>query len=239
MRTSRSLAAVPLLFRSPASAFEFLRERPGWIGTVLLSLAIFTIAYAVQLPQSLRFQREVTRSTMEKLDVPDAQIEEALNRIPEPGNLSAADAAQQILLPVMFQLPFFFLGAFTFHLLAKAFGAEPPFKLSLGIFSISYLVSAVGALAKGLLARASDTIEVSLSPAALVPGAGFHSALGIFLDLLDVFSIASLVLLAAGAEAGFRKHRSTAWAIAGSYWLLKSFVVFALRLSQSWFAGTL
>jgi hypothetical protein len=239
MRISRSLAALPLLLRSPASAFEFLRDRPGWIGALLLSLALYAMSYAIQLPQSLRYQREVTRSTMEKLDIPDDQVEEALRRIPEPGNISASDAAQQILLPVAFLLPIFFLGALTFHLLAKAFGAEPPFKLSLGIYSLAYVASAVGALVKGALARASDTVEVSLSPAAVVPGADFNSALGIFLDLFDVFSILNLVLLAVGAETAFRKPRQTAWSIAGSYWVLKSLVVFALRLSQSWFAGTL
>lgn len=209
------------------------------MGALLLSLVLFTMAYGVQLQQSLRYQREVTRSTMEKLDVPEKQVEEALRRIPEPGNISTREAAQQILLPIVFLVPFFFLGALTFHLLAKAFGAEPPFKLSLGIFSVAYLPSALGAFLKGIVARASDTIEVSLSPAALLPGAGFHSALGIFLDLFDVFSILNLALLVAGAEIGFRKSRATAWSIAGSYWFLKSFVVFALRLSQSWFAGTL
>jgi hypothetical protein len=238
MRTSRSLAAVPLLVRSPASAFELLRERPGWIGALLLSLVLLAVAFAVQLPQSLRYQREVTRSTMEKLNLPEAQSEEALRRIPEPGNLSLQEAAQQVLLPVVFLVPVFFLGAFAFHLLAKAFGAEPPFKLSLGIYSVAYVAPAFGALIKGLVARASDTIEVSLSPAALIPG-GFHSALGIFLDLFDVFALLNLALLASGAEIGFRKSRSLAWSIAGSYWILKSFVVFALRLSQSWFAGTL
>ena len=176
---------------------------------------------------------------MEKLDVPEKQVEEALHRIPEPGSLSTREAAQQVLLPVVFLLLCFFVGALTFHLLAKAFGAEPPFKLSLAIFSLAYLASALGALLKGIVARASDTIEVALSPAALLPGAGFHSALGIFLDLFDVFSILNLALLAVGAEIGFRKSRATAWTIAGSYWFLKSFIVFALRLSQSWFAGTL
>jgi hypothetical protein len=192
----------------------------------------------VQLPQSLRYQREVTRSTMEKLDLPEAQLEEALRRIPEPGNLSAAEAAKQILLPVGILIPVFFLGAFVFHLAAKAFGAEPPFKLSLGIYSVAYVASALGALIKGLVARASDTVEVSLSPAALIPG-GFHSALGIFLDLFDVFALLNLALLVTGAQVGYRKSRSLAWGIAGSYWILKSFVIFALRLSQSWFAGTL
>jgi hypothetical protein len=239
MRASRSLAAIPLLLRSPASAFDAIRERPGWIGAFLLCLALFALAFFVQLPQSLRYQREVTRSTMEKFDVPTEQVEEALAKIPQPGSLSAQDAVQQILLPAVFLLPPFFLGAFVFHLLAKAFGAEPSFKLSLGIFSIAQIVSAIGALAKGALARASDTIEVSLSPAALLPGAGFHSALGIFLDLFDVFSILNLALLAVGAQVGFQVPRHTAWSIAGSYWVLKSLVVFALRLSQSWFAGTL
>ncbi|HET9888562.1 MAG TPA: YIP1 family protein, partial [bacterium] len=155
MRTSRSLAAVALLVRSPASAFEFLLERPGWMGAFVLSLVLFALAYAVQLPQSLRYQREVTRSTMEKLELPEAQLEEALRRIPEPGNLTAGEAVKQILLPVGFLIPVFFLGAFVFHLAAKAFGADAPFKLSLGIYSVANVASALGALLKGFVARAS------------------------------------------------------------------------------------
>jgi hypothetical protein len=106
----------------------------------------------------------------------------------------------QVLLPTLVAAPAFFLGALLFHVLASAFGAEPRFSQTLGLFSLAHLASAAGALAKGALVRASDTIEVTLGPGALVPGVPFESGLGIFLDLFDVFSILNAVLLAIGAR---------------------------------------
>jgi hypothetical protein len=200
---------------------------------------IYAAGFAIQLPQSLRYQREVSRSTMEKFDLPEEDIQEALGRIPKWDDLTAAGFAQQIALPVAFLIPTFFLGAVLFHLLAKAFGVEPRFILSLGIFALAQLASALGALLKGVLARASDSVEVSLSPAALVPGAGFESALGIFLDLFDVFSLLNGVLLGIGARVGYGVTPSTGWGIAAVYWIVKSLVVFLLRVMQSWFSGTL
>jgi hypothetical protein len=175
---------------------------------------------------------------MEKFDLPPEQIDEALRRIPDPNRMTTGVALQQVLTPVLFSAPVFFLGALVFHLLARAFGADPRFVASLGVFALAELANAVGALVKGVLVRVSDTIEVTLGPGALVPGVGFDSTLGIFLDLFDVFSIAAAVLLAIGARTVFSVSSKTAGIIAGSFWILRAVVVFLLRLSQTWFTGT-
>ncbi len=234
----RSLAAVPHLALSPTNAFTKLRDHGGWIGAFLLGLLILAAAFAVQLPQSLRYQAEMTRATMEKFDLPQEEIDEALRRVPDPSRLSTGEALQQVMIPVLFSAPVFFLGAFVFHLLSRAFGADPRLATSLGVFALAELANAVGALVKGALVRMSDTIEVSLGPGALVPGVRFDSPIGIFLDLFDVFSIATALLLVVGARVVFSVPSKTAWTIAGSFWTLRALVVFLLRLSQTWFTGT-
>jgi hypothetical protein len=237
MRSSRSLAAVPALFSAPSRAFQTIRDTGGWAGAFLLGLALLAAAFAVQLPQTLRYQEEVTRATMEKLDLPEEEIDAAIRSIPDPARLSAGDFAMQVLLPTLVAAPAFFLGALLFHVLASAFGAEPRFSQTLGLFSLAHLASAAGALAKGALVRASDTIEVTLGPGALVPGVPFESGLGIFLDLFDVFSILNAVLLAIGARVVYDVTSRSSSAIAGTYWTLKAVVVFLLRMTQAWFTG--
>lgn len=238
MRTSRSLPAVPLAFGSPTRAFESIRDRGGWVGAFLVGLALLSGAFAIQLPQSLRYQTEVTQATMEKFDLPQADIDEALRRIPDPARLTTGEALQQVLVPVLFAIPMFFLAAFVFHLLARAFGAEPRLVQSLGIFAIAELANSVGALAKGVLVRAADSVEVTLGPGALVPGLEFDSTLGIFLDLFDVFSLVAAALLAIGTRVVLGVSPKTAWTIAGCFWTLRAVVVFLLRLSQTWFTGS-
>ncbi len=239
MRSSRSLAAVPALFTSPARAFEQLRANPGWIGAFLLALLLLAAAFAAQLPQTLRYQAQVTRAAMERLGAGDAEIERVVAEIPDAANLDASDLAQQILLPMVLAALPFFVGAFAFHLLARALGAEPAFRATLGVFSLAHLASALGALAKGLLIRASDSIEVTLGPGVLVPGVAFESPLGIFLDLFDVFSLANAALLGIGARVVLGLSPSAARGAAIGFWTLKAVVVFLLRLSQSWFTGDL
>jgi hypothetical protein len=238
LRTSRSLPAVPLVFVSPTRAFESIRDRGGWIGAFLVGLALMAAAFAVQLPQSLRYQAEVTQATMEKFDLPQAEIDEAMRRIPDPARLTASEAIQQVMMPVLFVAPVFFLAAVVFHLLARAFGAQPRFAQSLGIFAIAELANSVGALVKGVLVRATDSVEVSLGPGSLVPGIEFDSPLGIFLDLFDVFSLLGAALVAIGTRVVLGVSPRTAWVIAASFWTLRAVVVFLLRLSQTWFTGS-
>ncbi len=208
------------------------------MGAFLLGLALLAAAFAVQLPQSLRYQAEVTQATMEKFDLPQAEIDEAMRRIPDPARLTTGEALKQVMIPVLFAAPVFFLAAVVFHLLARAFGAEPRFTQSLGIFAIAELANSVGALVKGVLIRATDSVEVSLGPGALVPGIEFDSPLGIFLDLFDVFSLLGAALIAIGTRVVLGVSPKTAWTIAGCFWTLRAVVVFLLRLSQTWFTGS-
>ena len=124
MRSSRSLAAVPTLVTAPARAFESIRDRGGWVGAFLLGIAILAAAFAIQLSQTLRYQEEVTRATMEKFDLPEEEVDAAIRNLPDPAHLSAGDLATQVLLPALFAAPAFFLGAFLFHLIAAAVFAD-------------------------------------------------------------------------------------------------------------------
>lgn len=239
MANFSSLSAVPHLLGAPRRAFEIVRDRPGWISAFALGLLIVVASFVVQLPQTLRYQAEVTRATMERFDVPEEEIQKAIDSIPDPQAMSSGDFAEQVGFPSLFLVLPFFLGALVLHLLVKAFGATTPFRSSLGVLSLATLPNSLGALLKSFLARATDTIEVALSPLALFPGIGFHSALGIALDSFDAFSILSGLLVGLGVHTVMGLQTSSARIVALVYWTLGALVVFLLRFSQSWFSGSL
>lgn len=237
MRSSKSLAAAPLLLGAPSRAFEAIRERPGWVGAFLLGLALVTVSTWIQLPQILREQVTATRAVLEKMDMPEEEVAKAIERIPDPDNLSGGEFAQQVLIPVPILVAFFFLGAFVFHLIVRAFGAEPRFPQTLGVYALAALAPSVGAVVKAALVRATDSLQVSLGPGALLPGISFDSPTGIFLDLFDVFSIANAILLAIGARIALGATPSAARGAAIANWTLQSIVVFLLRFLQTWISG--
>ncbi len=237
--TAGGLSVVPALFGSPSDAFRRLAADPKWIGTAGLLLVIMVLAIWVQLPQQLAMMEENMLASMEKFGLADEAIDEALAGLPDAENLAPGDIAQQLasgIFPVLFAV---FLGGTLFHWIAKIAGATPRWKQSVSIFTLVYVVSALGALAKAGVARASDTMEVTLGPGILFPGLDHYSIPALLLDMFDVFSLLALFLLALGARVAFRVTPGASWGIAGTYWLLKSLFIFAFTAGTAWMMGAL
>ena len=233
------LSLVPALFSSPSRAFGRLAADPRWIGNGVLVLVLFALAMWVQLPQQLDLTEEITIASLEKFNAPEEAIDEALARLPDPDDIGPGEVLRQLrnaFIPVLFVV---LIGGSVFHLLARIGGVAARWKMSVSIVTLAYVVSALGALVKAGVVRASDTMQVTMGPGAFVPGLDFHSIPAITLDLFDVFSLWGLYLMATGARVAFRTTPGGAWGIAGTYWILKSLVVFGFRTFTAWMMGTL
>jgi hypothetical protein len=232
------LGAVPLLFTRPAEAFAGLRPRPKWIGVLGLIVVLVALSTWIQLAQQLEFGAEITIRTMERFGAPEDAIEETLASLPDPDSLTIGDIAGQVAPAVITIVVVFFVGTAVLHLVAKIAGADPGFRLSLTVYALAFVPLALGVLVKSLLVRASDTMEVTLGPGILFPGLDYNSLPAILLDLLDVFSLWNLVLLAVGARVAYRVSSTAGWGISGTLWVLRSLLVFGGRMFGAWAAGS-
>ena len=72
-----------------------------------------------------------------------------------------------------------------------------------------------------------------------MPDSPFHSVPAILLDLLDVFSLWNLAVLAIGAAVLWGTTRKSAFAVCGTFWLVKAFFTMAGRLFGAWIMGAI
>jgi hypothetical protein len=236
---AKGLAIVPLLFSSPAEAFRRLGADPQWLGQFLLFLVLVLAATWIRMPQDFAFQYEATQAAMDRMGVPEEDREEALARIPEPGEATTGQALLHVL-PVTATLGGLgFLGALVLWVLAKLFGPQPGFRKGLSAYWTANLAGGFGYLIQAFVARASDTVEVSLGPAALVPGLEWGSLPHLILEVFGLFSLVTLWFLVLAARHVFGAAGGTGWAIGGTFWGITSLVALAVSAFGSWVSGRL
>lgn len=229
--------AFPGVLAAPARTYGALAARPQWIGSLVLSLVLTAIASWVSLGPTLELALDSAEATMERFGLPEEERERALAEIPSPDDRSPRVLGQHIGGGVVALAVFGFLGAAVLHAIARFAGRPATFRTTLALFMPALALSCFGSLAKAGLMAASGTVEVTLGPGALLPDLGYHSPAGIFLDLFDVFSIWSLVVLVLGAERLYGVTRGAALGICGSYWGIKAVFVAGVRLFGAWMVG--
>jgi hypothetical protein len=202
-------------------------------------IALIGLATWIRMPQDVVLQYETTERMMERMGADDATIDEALARIPDPDDMGAGDVARHVAPGVLAAAAFSFLGVLVFWLIARLAGPQPGFRHASAVFWTAHLAAVTGYLVLALLVRMTDSVEVALSPAALVPGLEWGSPLYAFLNIFDIFSVATLYLLATGARWTFPTSSGTGWIVGGIYWTLGSLLGFASQLAGSWAMGRL
>jgi hypothetical protein len=229
--------AVGLLLSSPSAAFARLRERPRWVGLLLLCAGSAAVASWISLPQTLEEEARILGDVVERFDIPAERADEMLRSVPDPGDVTPAELVKRVGGAALGTAAFLLLGFGAFHVVARVCGAQPSFRQSGAVFFLAAIASAAGTLLRGVLIRLMDTIDVTLGPGALWPGLDPVSVTASFLNVFDVFSVLNLWLLAIGAGVVFGASRGTAWGIAGAWWILKSIVVFSMMLFRVWISG--
>jgi hypothetical protein len=231
------LSVVPLLLSSPSEAFRRLRVDPQWIGQMILMMLLIGVATWIRMPQDVVLQYDTTERMLERMGADESAIDEALARIPDPDALTGRDVAMHVLPGVLGAIAFSFVGVLVFWLIAKLAGLQPGFRHAAAVFWTAHLAAGLGYLALAALVRMTDSVEVALSPAALVPGLEWGSPAYAFLNIFDVFSVATLYLLATGARWTFGASSRTGWIVGGIYWTLGSLLGFVSQLFGSWAMG--
>lgn len=235
----KGLAVVPLLLSSPSEAFRRLGADPQWIAQFVLVVVLIGLASWIRMPQDVVLQYEATERMMERMGAEGEAIDEALAGMPDPDEISGGDILKHVVPGMLGATAFSFLGALVFWVIGRLAGPQPGFGHASAVFWTAHLAAATGYLLLAILVRMTDTVEVALSPAALVPGLEWGSPLFAFLNIFDVFSVATLYLLAIGARWTFPTSSGTGWIVGGVYWTLGSLLGFASQLAGSWAMGRL
>jgi hypothetical protein len=233
------IEAVPLLFSSPSAAFALLRERPRWLGLLLLCALSAGIAAWIALPSTLEAEAEIMRDVIERFDMPPEQAEEMMASTTDPEDVGASELAQRVGGGFVATAAVLLIGMLVFHVIARVSGPDPSIRQSASIYFLAATASAAGSLLKGVLIRVSGSIDVTLGPGALFPGLDPTSVTAAFLNVFDLFSVLNLWLLVIGLGVVLGSSRGSAWAIGGAYWVLKSLVVFSMMLFRVWISGNL
>ncbi|HMB69452.1 MAG TPA: YIP1 family protein [bacterium] len=222
------------LFTSPGAAFRALSARPGraWPGPVVVSAVLVTLAAWVMLPQLLEVSYESAAAMMEKFGTPQEEMDEALEAMPlEPnGRVLATQVFPSLLTTPVLML----VGALVVFVGMRIMGARGPYALTFSMFSLAYVIWALGMLVRAGAVAAAGTIEVTFGPGALLPGVEYFSPLGIFLDLFDVFSIWHLFVLVTGISVVGGVSRGTAWGVGLAYWVLRSVFLAGSKVFMMW-----
>lgn len=230
--------AVARLLTSPTQAFRSLAANPQWLGAFLLYVVIIGVATTLRMEQDLTMQYTTTETVMERMGLPDEDIDEALDSLPNPDNLSGGDRAKHLAPAVIVTALFGFLGALVYWLIGKVFGAQGRYGQALSVFWHANLAAALAYLVLAVMVRIADTVEVSIGLGAVVP-VEWGSAPHVLLEIINPFSIAMLFLLAVGTREVFRVAGNRSWNIAGTFWGLSVLVQVVFQLIGSWFSGNL
>lgn len=232
------LAVVPAVLVSPESAFRRLARDPQWIGAFLLVAVLVAIGAWIALPATLEFSAETAEGTMARLGLSEEQRAEALAGMPGPDDRSPGVLFQNVGGSAIAVIVFGFAGAGILHAIARIAGRSPTFRQTLALFAAGYVVTGLGALTKSALIAASGTVEVTLGPGAVLD-LPFHSVPAILLDLFDVFSLWNLAVLTIGGAVLWGASRKSAFAVCGTFWLVKAFFTVAGRLAGAWMMGAI
>jgi hypothetical protein len=233
------LAVVPAILTSPGGAFRRLARDPQWIGPFAAAVVLVAIGAWIALPATLEFSAQTADATMSRMGLSDEQRAEALARMPDPDDRSPGVLLRNVGGSALAMVAFGFLGAGILHGIARLAGRTPTFRRTLALFSAGYVVSGLGGLVKSGLIAASGTVEVTLGPGALLGDLPFHSVPAILLDLFDVFSLWSLAVLTIGGAVLWGTTRKSAFAVCGTFWLVKAFFTVGGRLVGAWMIGAL
>lgn len=228
------LANIAPLITSPTQAFQRLAERPGraWVGPMIVSAILITLGAWIMLPQLLPLSYDSAAALMERMGVPEEEMEKALSTMPLEPN--ATVIATQVLPTLLYVPILMLLGTAFVHLALRVLGGTIRFSESLGMFSLAYVVWALGGLVRGALAAAAGSVEVTLGPGALLPGVEYLSPLGIFLDLFDAFGIWQVFVLVTGISVVARVSRGMAWGVALGYWVIRSGLLASSKVFMMW-----
>ncbi len=201
------------IFASPSKTFEALDKRPTWIIPILILILITVVLNQLSFPVIIEAQLERFRSNP---DIPAAQLEAIEQQI--TGNLKQQRifmlVGQLVVTPIIFLLL-----SGLFYLIGNILlGGDGTYKKILSVFCWSSMVLALSAIIKTPLVIIKESLNISLSPAMLLPGDALGTKLYVLLSKFDFFTIWFLIIFAIGFGMIYKFSKARAFATIGITW---------------------
>jgi hypothetical protein len=201
---------------SPKAAFERLREKGGWVITLLVLTAISLISVWLQSDAILgTVELEFDRQAQLGQDIPEDVRDIA---IASAGLFSYVTGAISVVLTM-------FVGGLLLLLVNLIVRGEATYMQLSKVALFSYIPVAISALLTGIISfatGATTVYDVMLNAGAFVEDKS--SMLFVLASMINPFSIWSLLLLIIGTEVMTRKSRGSVatWIVIG--WLIITFL---------------
>lgn len=210
-----ALKTALMTYVRPRAAFERLRERPAyvWLWALVVLVAATTLHTAVYAPRMIELQNEVIES--QGLDQGEDAIPANVRESLETVSIVTAYVAGPLGLAAGALIV-----AVILYAVAKAWGAQAGFALTLGTVVMARLPEALRALVQSgyMLATGSWVDHQGLGAMVATPDVLTSPNVGYaLLSLVDAFSIWSIVLFAVGLVVALGLPRKRALIIVGAY----------------------
>ena len=204
------------IFANPRLTFESLDRRPTWFWPMLFMVVITVVSTQLMFPMIIEKQLEVLRQNP---NIPEEQLEVIKNQL---ASNSATQRVIMLVSQIIFTpLVFYVVLSFIFYFVGSVIlGGDANFKRVLAGFSWSSLILVLGALILLPLGISKGTINISLSPALLLPADSVGTTLHTLLSKFDIFTIWFLAVFAAGFAVIYRFSMTKAYAAVGTLWAI-------------------
>lgn len=201
------------IFASPTRTFEALDKKPSWIVPLLILIILAAVINQLSFPVIIDAQMERFRSNP---DISAAQLEAIEQQI--SGNLGRQRifmlVGQIIVTPIIFLII-----SGIFYLIGNILlGGDATYKKILSIFCWSSLILALSSIIRTPLIIMKQNMNVSLSPAMLLPGDALGTKLYALLSKFDFFTIWFLIVFAIGFALIYRFSKAKAFVTIGITW---------------------
>lgn len=216
-REDRPLPSLPArlgqVFFAPAKLFDALRERPAWIGPLVV-VAVATLAMTLLVPEELMREAVIAQAGE---DATPEQIETAVS-IGRWIPIVASVVGPPIVAAIIAGLLLF--------LYNTVLGGMSTFRQLFSATSHAMIIPALGTVITTPLAISAGDLNTSLALHLLVPGLEVDTYLYDLLHGLNVFSLATAVVLGIAVSRLYprRTAGSSALTIVGVYVVLKAVV---------------
>jgi hypothetical protein len=204
------------VFANPRRTFESLDRRPTWLVPMLILVCISIITTQLMFPIIIEKQVEMIRHNP---NIPPERLQLIEQQLTE--NVTTQRVITLVSQIIFTPLIVYLLLAFVFYFTGSVIlGGDAPYKKVLSVYSWSTCILIVAAIIGFPLAMAKGSVNISLSPALLLPGDSIGTTIYTLLTNFDIFTIWFLAVFAAGFAIIYRFSMAKAYITVGVLWAI-------------------
>ena len=201
------------IFTSPTKTFQELDQRPTWIAPLLISVFLVVISTQISFPIIMSSQLEKLRSNP---NIPPEQMQAIEGQFANSASTQRIITlvSQALITPIVF-----FALAGIFYLVGTAIlGGDSSYKKVLAALTWANCISIIATIVTTALIIGKGSMDISLSPALLLPADAIGTRLHTFFSQFDFFTIWFLAVFALGFGYMYRFSMAKAYTTVGALW---------------------